>query len=144
MLTYPDSKHHSAHRQRGSALVVAVFIIVVLSLLATALFGLFSSSSSATVANVGGARANFAAKSSVEEALLKLFPVDGGAADCSTTTVSFSQPGLANCSGEVTCTSFNLDELDATHYRLQASGSCEIGTEAYSRQLLTEATDANN
>ncbi len=123
--------------------MVAVFIIVVLSLLASALFGLFSSSGSASIANVGGARANFAAKSAVEEALLKLFPVDGGAADCSTTTVTFSEPGLANCSADVTCTSFSLDELDGTHYRLRASASCAIGTETYSRQLLTEATDVN-
>ncbi|MDX1706299.1 MSHA biogenesis protein MshP [Pseudidiomarina sp.] len=144
MLICPDNKQTSPARQRGSALVVAIFIIVVMSLLASALFGLFSSSSSATVANVGGTRANFAAQSAVQEALLKLFPVAGGAADCSTTTVTFTEPGVDNCNATVTCTSFTLDELDATHYRLQASGSCDIGTETYSRQLLTEATDAND
>lgn len=124
--------------------MVAVFIIVVLSLLAAALSGLFSSSGSATIASVGGARATFAASSAVEEALLKLFPVEGGSAECSATSVSFSEPGLANCTAQVSCISFDVDELNATHYRLQASGTCEIGTEIFSRQFLTEATDAND
>lgn len=138
MLTYPN-------RQSGSALVVAIFVIVVMALIAVALYSLFGSASSATVANVGGARANFAAKSATQEALLKLFPVGGGVADCSVTTIpAFDSEGLRNCSAEVSCAEIVVTELSATLYRLEAEGSCELGTETYTRRILTEATDAND
>lgn len=131
-------------QQRGSALVVAIFVIVVMGLLASALFGLFGSASQSSVANVGGARANFAAKTGVQHAFLKLFPTAGGAADCSVSNLTFVEEGLKNCSAEVTCTEIAVTSLSATLYRLEATGSCELGTDTYTRRLLAEATDAND
>lgn len=137
MRTYPKHQH-------GSALVVAVFVIVVMGLLASALFGLFGSASQSSVANVGGARANFAAKSGVQHAFLKLFPSNGDPADCSVSNLTFVEEGLKNCSAEVTCTEIAVASLSATLYRLEATGSCELGTDTYTRRLLAEATDAND
>jgi len=138
--TYPNTYS----RQQGSALVVAVFVIVVMGLIASALFALFGSASQSSAANVGGARAQFAAQSGLQAGYLKLFPLTGGAADCSVTNLTFSEEGLKNCSVAVECTEIAVVALSATLYRLQATGSCELGTETYSRKLLAEATDAND
>lgn len=123
---------------------MAVFVIVVMGLLASALFGLFSSASQASVANVGGARANFAAKSGLQNAFMQLFPTNGDPADCSTINLTFVEEGLKNCTAEITCAEIAVAALDATLYRLEATGSCELGTDTYTRRLLAEATDAND
>ena len=148
MLTYPKYTIR-ARQQRGSALVIATFVIVVMGLLVYALFGVFGSSTQQSVANIGGARAQFAAQSATQAALLKLFPTSNAAADCSTTEVlEFTEPGLQGCSATVTCSEFNIQAnvagFNASHYRLQAEGLCELGTITYSRRILTEATDAND
>lgn len=119
-------------------------MIVVMGLLASALFALFGSASQASVANVGGARANFAAKTGLQAAFMQLFPSNGDPADCSTINLTFVEEGLKSCSAEITCTEIVVTALDATLYRLQATGSCELGTETYTRRLLAEATDAND
>ena len=124
--------------------MVAVFVIVVMGLLASALFGLFGSATQSSVANVGGARANFAAKSGVQHAFLQLFPTNGDPATCSTSNLTFVEEGLKNCSAEITCTEIAVPSLSATLYRLEATGSCELGTDTYTRRILAEATDAND
>lgn len=124
--------------------MVAVFVIVVMGLLASALFGLFGSASQSSVANVGGARANFAAKTGLQHSFLKLFPTNGDPADCSPSTLTFVEEGLKNCAVVVSCTETALPSLSATLYRLEATGSCELGTDTYTRRILAEATDAND
>ena len=115
-----------------------------MGLIASALFALFGSATQASVANVGGARANFAAKSGLQNAFLQLFPTNGDAATCAIINLTFVEEGLNNCTAEVTCTEIAVTALDATLYRLEATGSCELGTDTYTRRLLAEATDAND
>lgn len=131
-------------------MIVAIFVIVVMSLVAAALFAVLGSAAQQGGANVGGVRAKMAARSAAQNALIKLFPKTNIAADCSTTEIlTFNATsGLENCSATVACTAFeitaNVGNVNATYYRLVAEGSCEIGRETYTRQLLLEATDAND
>ncbi len=136
--------------------MIAVFIIVVMSVIGAALIRLLNDSATSTITEVYGARAHHAAQSGIEVFLTELFPLDNpGAANICTerdnnininnvtpfNTYSFNTNGLANCTVTVRC-----DELDVTpyvgrHFRILSTGQCYVGNQRFSRQLLVEARD---
>ena len=78
--------------QRGSMLVIALFVIIVMALLGLTLSRLLSSSSDAIIHEVYGQRALNAARAGVEEQIALAFPINGSAS-CSVTsgpTIDFS------------------------------------------------------
>lgn len=130
----------STHRQRGSALVVAIFVIVVLGLLVSVLSQLLRTSSDSTVVEVYGNRAFMAAQSGLQVAMSELFPLNNNIADCSevnSTTVNYSGGGLSQCRSDVVCDSFNYSGGD-THYRLESTGTCEAGNTITTRKVAIE------
>ncbi|AVJ55074.1 Type II secretory pathway component [Idiomarina sp. OT37-5b] len=138
-----------ARRQTGSALVVAIFVIVVLGLLVSVLSRLVSTSSDSVVVEIFGGRAFNAAQSGLQQATLELYPVSGnftGCTDGQTFTYDFSArgEGLQQCRAEVSCKVFNdqsasnYDEKFATHYRLTSVGSCQSGIGYFSRKVAIE------
>ena len=103
MITLPDKK------QRGSMLVMTLFVIIILSFLGITMVNLLSSSNQAVVYEVLGARAKLAAQSGAQRLLSVAFPLNSNSiATCSTTVSSpaaFSTGnGLENCSYQATCT----------------------------------------
>lgn len=144
---YPDAAYTIA-KQRGSMLVIAIFILVVMSLLVGALSRLLQNSSEAVVVEVLGTRAFYAAQSGMELELLRLFPLDASPAQCisvdprtdANVSYSFLQvDGLNQCRVWVDCTeSASAENASIRHYRLVSIGSCEAGEVKTSRVIEME------
>ncbi|WP_290653863.1 Type II secretory pathway component [Idiomarina sp.] len=135
--------------QSGSALVVAIFVIVVLGLLVATLSRLTVSSSDSVVTEVLGARAYNAAQTGLNIAMMEVFPLGqpsfDAISDCDDLTlanpITFSaaqDPGLAQCTAVIQCNdvSFRGD----VYFQLQANGVCSAGGSQASRSLSIEVT----
>lgn len=134
---YPDP--HRAG-QRGSMLVIAIVLIVVIGLLAVALTRLLGSSSESVSYELLGARALAAANSGMERQLyLLLRPATGSVAgSCAVTdTLNWSEAGLSHCQARLSCQQQALPEGKQL-YRLSSIGRCDNGTLAVSRTVESQ------
>ncbi|MEN9531400.1 MAG: hypothetical protein RIQ83_624 [Pseudomonadota bacterium] len=147
----------SVGRMRGSALMIALFVIVVMALLAAAMGRFLTDSSEKNTVEVRSVRALLAAQSGLEVALYRLFPnrtlaqpLPAGVC-LATSTVSFAgNPGLVDCQAVVRCVAVPVTDngLVSTGYRLESVGTCgasDIDSAnpdfAVSRTLMVEAYD---
>lgn len=149
-------------RQRGALLPMAIFIIVILSFVGLAVVKILNSADKATVSEVQGARALFAARSGAEIFLTDHLFVDDEAIDTngvclgrdesaaeqppSTNLASpldepyaFSVPGLAGCTATIYCNKATPEGFAVTHYRIVSQGECGDGK--YSRVLTLEVSE---
>ncbi len=136
-------------KQRGSMLVIALFVIIVLAFLAYAMIRITNISADANVYEVYGARALNAANSGVERALNEIFMPTGGVSsvqacsafpktyDLSTVGVEFS--GCNNIT--VNCGSFLVTQTGFTHFQLESTASCVAGEFTTQRSVAVEARD---
>lgn len=158
---FNNTPYKNRNKQRGSALTIAIFVIVVMGLLGIAIIRLLGGSTQGVIAEVSGSRALAAANAGIELYLTELFPLDttapydaganplvcpatslGGSAEFTQNFASHTETtGLQNCQVEVQCRQLDLDE--GTHFRLESTGICTIGDAVYSRQIQVEASDAN-
>jgi MSHA biogenesis protein MshP len=116
--------------QRGSALVIAVFIIVVMLLLALGISRLLRSGSETVVYEVQGTRTLFAAQSALELALTQLYPLNSSTTNCAalTTNYSFSASALASCSAIVSCQAYtDPSPGETTLFQLSSTATCQAG-----------------
>ena len=128
----------SQNKQHGSALVVAVFIIVVMLAIVLALSRILLSSSDSVVYEVQGTRALFAAQSGMELALTELFP-RSGASNCSNWTCNFGTAGLTGCEARVQCTAQAITSPQLSQlYLLQSTASCNANEFITSRSIELE------
>lgn len=130
----------SYQSQRGSALIVAIFVIVVTSLLVATLSGLLRTNNESVVTEVYGTRAFTAAQSGLQQGMNQLFPLDSEMQACPAvdTSMDFSDAkGLQNCEVSIQCMSDNYES--DTHYRLIATGECTVGAQVTTRVLAMEA-----
>lgn len=125
--------------QKGSTLVIAVFISVVMLLLVAALSKLLIASSESISYEVQGTRSFYAAQSGIEYALTELFPLASAtlATSCPSSlqnaedvdltqvaTITFNTAGLQNCSAHISCQA-KVNALDeVTHFGLISVGQC--------------------
>ncbi len=144
-----------AGRMRGSALMIALFVIVVMALLAAAMGRFLVDSSEKNTVEVRSVRALLAAQSGLEIALYQLFPNRPTAppADrCSLVQASsqFSNLGLIGCQVVVSCKEIAVtyNNQPSTSYRLQSVGQCGTSDPnsanpdfAVSRTVMVEAYD---
>ena len=130
---------HGHQSIKGSALVIAVFIIIVMSLLGATLVKILASSQQNVVYEVLGTRAYAAAQSGVQWQLSQVFPLNSAAAACaSQTPPSFSNVnGLEQCSIAVSCSDFVIDST--RYYTITATGKCQAGDTVTSRTLQVDA-----
>lgn len=137
--------YQPSNRQKGSMIVTALFVIVVVSLLAGALINIISSSSSTTLHQVYGLRAKQAAQAGIQELLFTSFPADGSAISCNTTNTSSESfslvRGLNGCRYQSSCTTetISFGGVDRLHFKFSSTGSCEINTNVVSRTLSVDA-----
>jgi MSHA biogenesis protein MshP len=121
----------TVRKQKGSTLMLALFIMIILILLGSALMKVLSSSSEATAQEVIGTRAYMAANSAMQAELSKLFPLNAAGLQCNANaTYDFSSSG-ANIDGLFNCTATTACANYATHpvtneefYRLTSTGKC--------------------
>ncbi|WP_411994275.1 hypothetical protein [Agarivorans sp. DSG3-1] len=141
-------------KQQGSALVIAIFVIVVMALISAALTVMLQDTSRNATWDVLGTRAELAAYSGLEQALSELFPADGSETIlCADLTLepNLTGPGFQSCEVEVLCNEVvacNADgtggvtQLDACVYSLQATASCGSGEVLVQRSQQIQARSA--
>jgi MSHA biogenesis protein MshP len=131
-------------RQSGSALVIAIFVIIVLSLLGAALVKILDSSQESVAFEVLGTRAYNAAQTGIQWQLAQLFSLDGSIKMCS--EISNIPPdisavsGFEGCEIQLTvgsCVDFLHDS--SRYYTITSTGQCSVGAEVTSRTLEVEA-----
>ncbi|MCW8832308.1 MAG: type II secretory pathway component [Colwellia sp.] len=117
-------------KQQGSALLMALFIIVILILLGGALVRVLSTSSESIAQEVIGTRAYAAANSAMQAELQKLFPLNGATSQCNSNFYDFSTSGtnvdgLYHCRARTSCRNYATHPVDGTlFYRLTSTGEC--------------------
>lgn len=126
-------------QQQGSALLLALFIIIVLTLLGSALVKILSTSSESIAQEVIGTRALMAANSAMQAELAVLFPLSTVAGVPAVGTCNATNnydlpasgndiPGLYHCSAKTTCNLYFPDpNTSINYYRLTSTGECGSG-----------------
>ena len=133
-------------RQSGSALVIAIFVLVMMMLLGSALIRMQSSTAETVVYEVMGTRAYAAAKTGLQWQLTEVFPLN-------TTSVTLCKAniveptisdvtGLENCQFEITCDD-SISHDGVQYYTLTSTGSCSIAGIETSRTIEIEARNIN-
>ncbi len=125
---------------RGSALVIAIFVIIVISLLGATLVKMMASSQENLAFEVLGTRAYTAAQSGAQWQLSQVFPLDNGNVSCGNGEPIKEQNninGLLGCSAKASCSSFESDGVN--YYTITSVGECEIDGEKTSRKIEVEA-----
>ena len=146
-------------RQRGSALVIGVFIITVMFLLAATLINVLDDADQDISLEVWGTRAFAAANTGADRALATLFPVDGSSGSCDAQTTwnigtATGLVGFNGCTVVMTCSAITttLPQNNMTQYLVTSTGTCstgqcDSGTDSdascirVSRQVEVEARD---
>ncbi|NQY34046.1 MAG: pilus assembly PilX N-terminal domain-containing protein [Alteromonadaceae bacterium] len=133
--------------QRGSSLVLAIFIIVVMSLLGASLMRMMSSSAETFAYEVLGTRAYAAAQTGLQWRLKSLFPLGSPAVVCppeDTDDPSAGAPDLSGIKGlkgcriaTLVCSCFAVD--GTRYYTITSTGQCDINGEKTSRTLKVQA-----
>ncbi len=132
------NKHHNS--QRGSALVIAVFIIVIMTLLGAALVRMMSSNAETVVYEVLGIRAYQAAHAGMQRELAEIFPLAPAGSVCNpSSNYDFSAiKGLENCEAtNVTCSESII--LSSTYYTIKSIGQCDVAGVLTSREIEVRA-----
>lgn len=137
-------KLRTSNEQRGSALVLALFIIVVTTLLGAALVRMISANSETIAYEVIGTRAYQAAQAGAQRKLSELFPLLSlpGSPSCSPDSIynEFSNvEGLENCqASNVDCVEGpTVDEI--TYYTITSTGQCNFAGVFTSRTIEIKA-----
>lgn len=140
---FPNRAGLAAHRrQRGSALIVGIFVITVMFLLAAALIRISSDGDEALTLEVWGTRALAAANSGADVAMSKLFPLDNGASSCANVPAAWSVPnvvGFHGCAVSLSCNAFVVDGV--TQYRIVSTAVCQSADLRVSRTVEVTARD---
>ncbi|RLV59035.1 MSHA biogenesis protein MshP [Parashewanella curva] len=112
-------------KQRGSMLVLGIFILTIMFLLAATLINVSQNEDQAITIEVQGARALFAANSALDAGLAQLFPTDGSLRNCTNVSTSWSNNDIAlqACPVTLTCQSYTVANV-GTQFRLTAKAIC--------------------
>lgn len=139
---YKYARNQIKSKQAGSAIVVAIFVIVVLALLGAGLVKILSSSAESVAYEVIGTRAYAAAQTGAQWQLLEIFPHDTNVKTaCKSNIIApdFSNvEGLSSCQATVTCEDDGLFN-GTTYYVITSVGQCSIGGVVTSRTVRIEA-----
>lgn len=152
----PINQPTSRKKQRGSMLVVAVFVITVMVFLAVSLQDIFNNAGDSVAYEVYGTRALSAANSGAEQALQKIFYLNGQTAlgfdtaepAIGTATLDVDLSGTVafhGCHVVVTITRFTINNAqffyNYTHYRVESKATCETGDFKTVRTIAVEGRE---
>ena len=149
---FPKPPRLAMAAQRGSAIMIALFVIVIMGLLAAAMGRFLLDSSEKNTLEVRSVRALMAAQSGLEIGLYRLYPNDHwDAQQCAAlTAIPFAVPGLVDCNVVLTCKPVVVSAAGGTQtgYSFQSTGACghsDVKSPnpdfAVSRTLVAEAFD---
>ncbi len=136
-------KNRRFNKQKGSALVIAIFIIVVMTLLGSALVRMTSSNAETIAYEVIGTRAFQAAQAGAQKKLSEVFPLLPNNGLClSGVEYDFSTiKGLENCKAvNVKCTNDTVAPVNGTsYYTITSTGQCSVAGVFTSRKIEIRA-----
>jgi MSHA biogenesis protein MshP len=114
------------YKERGLSLATALFVITVMAVLAALIFQLVRNNAETTQEEILLIRSFYAAETGVQFGLNRVFPPNGAATTCATTTTypqyAFSEGGLEACTADVTCAPLVVNT--ATYYTITSKGTC--------------------
>jgi len=134
-------RNRTLNKQKGSALVIAIFIIVVMTLLGSALVRMASSNAKTIAYEVIGTRAFQAAKSGSQRKMSELFPLLPNNGVClGGDEYDFSTiEGLENCKAvNVGCTE-EATVNGVIYYTITSTGQCNVAGIYTSRKIEIRA-----
>lgn len=137
-------KMRTSNTQKGNALVLAIFIIVVMTLLGAALVRMISSNAETIAYEVIGTRAYQAAQAGAQKKLGELFPLVLSDKKCdANSTYNFSSiEGLKNCRAlDVDCIKVGPTVDDINYYTITSTGQCTVAGVVTSRIIEIKARD---
>ncbi|WP_255546994.1 pilus assembly PilX family protein [Moritella sp. 36] len=120
----------SIKQQQGSMLVIALFIIVVMSLLAATLSRVLSSTADSVANEVYSAKAYYGAESGMDYGIYQVLERKQACANFpnAPTDLQFdisNEVGLENCSVTITCQSIPVN--NSSLFYLTSTGNCDGG-----------------
>jgi len=137
---------YSNNKQSGSALVLAIFVLVIMTLLGSALIRMQSSSSETVVYEVIGTRAYAAAQTGIQWQLTQIFPLNTtGVTLCSSNIIEpdiSAAQGLQNCKFAIFC-DHSISHDGVQYYTVKSIGSCSVAGIETSRTIEIEARSVN-
>ncbi|MFC3123033.1 type II secretory pathway component [Agaribacter flavus] len=140
----------SPNKQAGSMTVIALFIMLVLTLLVFTMISVLTSSSATAVQEVYGLRARQAAKVGLQALTSQSFPIGSSTQSCNTSIsspVSFAQiNGFRGCSYQARCTSETIvfGGLSYDYFKYSSVGRCDLADSVISRTLSVDAIQERN
>mgnify|MGYP000023509221 CR=1 FL=1 len=128
-------------KQNGSALVIAIFIIVVMTLLGSALVRMISSSAETVAYEVIGTRAFQSAQIGLQRKLQVLFPLSPTPGSCEPNiTYDLSTiKGLENCEARNVVCALDASVSGVNYYTIESTGQCEVAGIITTRTLQVQA-----
>ena len=111
------------HRASGISLPLALFVLVVVSLLALGIFRMTALQQHSVVQEVLTTRALLAAESGAQAQMMRIFPLTGSGL-CAAQSITFSVSGLDHCVTNSSCTSKSVD--GTAYYFVESSGRCSV------------------
>jgi MSHA biogenesis protein MshP len=134
---------HQRIQQRGSMLVMALFVIVVLAFIGLSLNKMLASSADAIVHEVLGQRALNAAKAGIECQIAANLPISASTAPYCSSPINFSFnniAGLENCQYTTSSNSKVIRDgtLIQTYYEISSTGQCVVGDIVVSRTVYVD------
>lgn len=138
------SKQKGASKQRGLSLLVAIFILVVLSLLGAAMINILSVGTESVAREVLSARAFFAAESGAQRKLNEIFNPGGAVQPGQCSDVTYSDlNGIQGCSTltvDISCVAVTVDGV--SYFTITSEASCGPAVSPAVRRIQVQASDA--
>lgn len=141
-LTPALQNRHRSHKpklhnnEKGFSLPLAIFILVIVSLLALAIFRMTALNQQAVAQEVLTARALFAAESGAQVQMMRIFPISGPA-NCAAHSIAVTTAGLNACSFNSTCSVLIVNSQ--SYYNVESIGRCAIGGVSAQRTIQMQA-----
>lgn len=136
---------NSPHKQQGLSLVLAIFIVVVLSLLGAAMINILSGGSESVAREVISTRALFLAESGAQRKLVEIFPPGGGVqlAECAADNYDSTElAGIQGCSTqgvEISCSVINVPPVN--YFTITSTATCGPADSPAVRVIEIQARD---
>ena len=136
----PNNMHAYIYRQqRGSTIMMAVFVIVVLSGLTAAMSTLLETSNESIAREVLSTRALLAAQSGAQREMAQMFPMTGGVVACAPLSLDAGvASGLPGCTAEVTCGTL-VEAAGQKLFTITSKGTCGPADSAAVRNIQMQA-----
>jgi len=138
-------------KQQGSSLILALFVIIILTLLGSALMRMISTSSETVSQEVLGTRAYMAANSAMQAELQLLFPFNVTASN--TCDITFTDkpydlqtslnddiPGLYDCTAKTSCETYHTGTDGTKYFRLTSTGECGSGAMVADSKVIVKSS----